>query len=304
MKTMTARHTEFVSTTRGLRRDITPMVLYERAKKLGTWNPNDIDFSQDALDWQNLTRPQRGYIRGSISNFVAGEEAVTLDLLPLIRAIANEGRVEETMYLTTFLFEEAKHVDVFCQWLDAVGEENCALERYHVAPYKKAFYEILPEAMGALDADPSRENFARASSVYNMGVEGIMAMTGFFGFFKIMDEHNILPGLREAVTLVKRDESRHIAYGIHLLSRLLAEDAGLWEIIESNTRLYLDLQRETLEMGQRHFRVTPFGHEYKMLQDYAGVQCEKRLARVKKAIGKSVEEVCRAKSFNFDIEAA
>ena len=45
------------------------------------------------------------------SLFQAGEEAVTLDLLPLIRAIAQEGRIEEEMYLTTFLWEEAKHVD-------------------------------------------------------------------------------------------------------------------------------------------------------------------------------------------------
>lgn len=34
--------------------------------------------------------------------FQAGEESVTLDLLPLIQVIAGEGRIEEEMFLTSF----------------------------------------------------------------------------------------------------------------------------------------------------------------------------------------------------------
>jgi len=49
--------------------------------------------------------------------FVAGEEAITLDLLPMIRVIAREGRVEEGIFLTSFLFEEANHADFFRRFL-------------------------------------------------------------------------------------------------------------------------------------------------------------------------------------------
>ena len=47
-------HQSFVTTTRGLHRDIPPMRLYEKAKKLGVWNPSDIDLTQDAADWAKL----------------------------------------------------------------------------------------------------------------------------------------------------------------------------------------------------------------------------------------------------------
>ena len=90
-------HTSFATTTRGLNRDLPPMRLYEKAKKLGIWNPSDIDFSKDKLDWARFTDEEKDLCLLLLSMFVAGEEAVTLDLLPLIQAVAQEGRIEEEM---------------------------------------------------------------------------------------------------------------------------------------------------------------------------------------------------------------
>jgi ribonucleoside-diphosphate reductase beta chain len=114
-------HTSFATTTRGLNRELPPMRLYEKAKKLGIWNPSDIDFSKDKQDWAKFTDEEKDLCLLLLSMFVAGEEAVTLDLLPLIQAIAEEGRIEEEMFLTTFLFEEAKHTDFFRRFMDEVA---------------------------------------------------------------------------------------------------------------------------------------------------------------------------------------
>src|SRR5579875_11769 len=103
-------HAAFITTSeRGLRHDILPMRLYHKAKKLGIWDPRAIDFSQDIQDWQRLNEDEREALLLQTSLFQAGEESVTLDLLPLIMAIAQEGHLEEEMFLTTFLWEEAKH---------------------------------------------------------------------------------------------------------------------------------------------------------------------------------------------------
>ena len=114
------KHESFATVERGLNRDSVPMRLFEKAKRLGVWNPSEIDFSQDALDWEQLDERERRYMMRITAQFQAGEEAVTLDLLPLINAIAREGRIEEEMFLTTFLWEEAKHVDMFNRFFDAV----------------------------------------------------------------------------------------------------------------------------------------------------------------------------------------
>lgn len=39
---------------RGLQPNLPPMRLWQKAKRLGIWNPMDIDLTQDKVDWQGL----------------------------------------------------------------------------------------------------------------------------------------------------------------------------------------------------------------------------------------------------------
>jgi len=228
------KHTSFATTTRGLDRNAPPMRLYEKAKKLGIWNPADIDLSKDRADWEGLTAEEKDLIWRLLAMFVAGEEAVTLDLLPLIEVIAREGRLEEEMFLTTFLFEEAKHTDFFRRFLDEVADAPVDLTHYHTENYSQIFYTALPEALLGLKEDASPAAQVRASVTYNMVVEGMLAETGYHAFFTMLERNDLMPSLRKGISLLKQDESRHIAYGVYLLSRLVAEYPDLWETLESH----------------------------------------------------------------------
>src|SRR5579884_4204391 len=165
-----AVHEGFRTTTGGLR-DCFPLRLYHKAKRLGAWDPAAVDLTQDRRDWESLEDLQRETILSLTSLFVAGEEAVTLDLLPLVLAIAREGRIEEELYLTTFLYEEAKHMELFSRFLAEVAGAPDGLERFHVPSYRTIFYEELPRAMERLLDDRSAAALARASVTYNMIVE-------------------------------------------------------------------------------------------------------------------------------------
>ena len=39
---------------KGINRESLPFKLYEKAKKFGTWDLKDIDFSKDKADWESL----------------------------------------------------------------------------------------------------------------------------------------------------------------------------------------------------------------------------------------------------------
>ena len=134
----------------GLNHKLPPMRLWEKAKKLGTWNPADINFAQDRQDWMRLSSEEKRLILHLTTLFQAGEEAVTLDLLPLIMVIAEEGRLEEEMYLTSFLFEEAKHVEAFRRFFDEVAEDSSDLSHFHTENYHHIFYEALPQALNLI----------------------------------------------------------------------------------------------------------------------------------------------------------
>lgn len=286
-------HLSFVTTTRGLQRETPPMRLYEKAKRLGIWNPADIDFRQDAQDWLGFTEEEKDVILRLTSLFQAGEEAVTLDLLPLIMVIAQEGRLEEEMFLTTFLFEEGKHVDFFHRFLDEVAHAPHDLSRYHTPNYRMIFYEALPRHLRRLLADPSPAAQIRASVTYNIVVEGMLAETGYHAYLTTLERQDLMPGQRAGIRLTKQDESRHIAYGIYLLSRLVAADDSLWGVVEETVNELVMPALGIISDAFACYDPIPFGLQEEEFVNYALDQFQKRIGRIEKARGASLEEIQR-----------
>ena len=293
-------HTSFATTTRGLNRDLPPMRLYEKAKKLGIWNPSDIDLTKDKKDWAAFKEDEKDLIWLLLALFVAGEEAVTLDLLPLIEVVAREGRIEEEMFLTTFLFEEAKHTDFFRRFLDEVCDAPVDLARYHTENYKQIFYEALPDALLGLKNDTSPVAQIRASVTYNMVVEGVLAETGYHAFFTMLERNNLMPGLRKGISLLKQDESRHIAYGVYLLSRLVAEHPDEWDNLQLHMNTLLPLAIGVIGDAFARYEVVPFGLVEDDFINFAMSQFSKRFERLEKARGASLDEINKVAKENED----
>lgn len=279
------------ATSRGLLVDSFPYRLYQKAKKVGTWNPADIDFTKDAVDWKQTTPEQRHSILRLLSQFQAGEEAVTLDLLPLMMAIAKDGRIEEEMFLTTFLFEEAKHTEFFRTVLDAIGEKG-ELNPLLTDTYRQVFHIILPNAMDRLLTDQSPEAIADASTVYNMFVEGVLAETGYFSFYQSLEKSNLMPGLLEGIGNLKRDESRHIGYGTYLLQRLICEHPHIYEdVVMKRMEELTPLAITIVEEGLTDADVEAFGTNPEEVVNFAMKQLQIRMDILSRARGKKMEDI-------------
>lgn len=276
----------------GLDHRLPPMRLWHKAKKLGTWDPRDIDFTRDAEDWARLADDERDVILRLTALFQAGEESVTMDLLPLILVIAGEGRLEEEMYLTSFLWEEAKHVEAFRRFLDEVAMDRSDLSRYHTPSYLRLFREELPLAMDRLRTDASPRAQAAASATYNMIVEGVLAETGYHAYDQLLRRNGLMPGMQQVVTHLRRDESRHIAYGVYLLSRLVAEHGDpVWHAIERRLDHLLEPAMGTIAEIFAAYPVVPFGLTMEEFSSFALSQFGKRVARLERARGQTLAEV-------------
>lgn len=198
------------------------MQLWEKAKVQGTWNPADIDYAGDRARWVTLSDEVRGGLKELCALFRAGERAVTLRLPPLIHVVASEGRVEETVYLSSFLWEEAKHLDLFNRFFaDVCGEPE--YDGDEGLAYRTILDDELRSAMERLLTDSSPVAQVRASVTYHLVVEGVMAEAGYRLFQIMAAESGGLRGMQRAITLLHRDESRHIAFGVYFLSRLIVE---------------------------------------------------------------------------------
>jgi ribonucleoside-diphosphate reductase beta chain len=211
--------------------DSFPMRLFRASQERG-WIASAIDYSRERDHWLSLNDDERELLIRLVAGFRVGERGVTHELAPLQTVLRNERRLDEEMYVTAQMFEEARHVEFFERWIEAALPGVFGKD----VPYPKLvgdlFSERLPAVMRALYDDGSPRAQLRAVVVYHLYVEGVGAEAAYPIYFHIFERTGLFPALREGITLIRRDEARHIAFGTYLLQRLLAENPGLQATFE------------------------------------------------------------------------
>ncbi|WP_137872492.1 R2-like ligand-binding oxidase [Rhodococcus sp. Q] len=275
----------------GLNWDSFPLRLFAKGNA-HFWDPMSVDFGQDAEDWAGLTSEQQRSATQLCAQFIAGEEAVTEDIQPFMRAMSAEGRLGDEMYLTQFCFEEAKHTQIFRLWMDAVGLTG---DLHHFVAdnpsYRQLFYEELPDCLRVLEADPSPANQVRASVTYNHVIEGSLALTGYYGWQKICTEWDILPGMQELIRLIGTDERRHMAWGTFTCRRHVAADDHNWDVVQQRMTELMPLAIGLINWNNAQFEVQPFGLDPEEFVAYAADRAQRRLGAIESARGRPVEEI-------------
>lgn len=270
----------------GLRFDSFPMRLFAKGNAR-PWNPADIDFTQDARDMAAMTDDERWWTRVLAAQFMAGEESVTQDLQPFVAAMAAEGRLADEMYLTQFVYEEAKHTEAFRRWFDAVGLTGDLHQHIdHNEAYRQIFTVELPGSLHALADDPSPRNQIRASVTYNHIVEGTLALTGYFAWSKVCASRGILPGMQRVIKHIGDDERRHMAWGTFTCRRHVAADDALWDAVDERMQ---ELLVPAMGVVTGPFDAMngepPFAIDLNEMAGYAMDKVGRRLGAIKSARG-------------------
>ena len=87
----------------------------------------------------------------------------------------------------------------------------------------------------------------------------MLAETGYHGYFTVLQRNGLMPGQVKGIQLLKQDESRHIAYGIYLISRLIAADDRLWQVAEDTMNELLPLALDVIGDVFTPYDPVPFG---------------------------------------------
>jgi ribonucleoside-diphosphate reductase beta chain len=237
-----------------------PMRLWSKAKAQGTWDP-EIDFSADRAQWPRLPDGWKRRLLQLCVLFHAGEEAVSRGLLPFIMVAAGEGRREEELYLASLLWEEAKHVDLFDRFMAEVVEEAGDLSRFYHSGYARILERELRPALARLASNPTPEAQVDAAVTFHLVTEGIMAEAGYYLVRRMLGGTGMLPAFQQAIARIQRDESRHIAFGLYYLSRLIVEHgnpaykaflsrmSALKPIVERSAREFFNLFDDDQSFG-------------------------------------------------------
>ena len=224
--------------------------LYQKAKRLA-WDPADVDLARDRADWDRVRREHAGeryaeQILQLLALFHAGEESVTRTLSAYAGAASRAGLgVGAELHLAAQLFEEAKHYEFFARYfVEVLGEDAEAARRALVPAAPQA---VLVDDLDAVSERLRREDdparlpavLAEALTHYMGVVEAMLARTGYEGAHAALAARGWMPGLQEGFRLIRRDEGRHVAFGIHALRHLVARDPALAGVVEATFARHL-----------------------------------------------------------------
>jgi ribonucleoside-diphosphate reductase beta chain len=277
----------------GLRMDSFPMRLFRKGNKK-FWNPEDIDFSKDAEDFAAMNDDEKLMTGSLAARFMAGEESVTQDIQPFMHAMAAEGRLADEAYLAQFAFEEAKHMQGFRLWFDAVGLTGDLHDYAEYGPAYDVIFKVeQPKAMWALLDDPSPAAQVRASVTYNHIVEGCLALTGYFAWAKVCNSRNLLPGMQKLIKHIGDDERRHMAWGTFTCRRHVAADDANWTAVEQQMGALMEPALALTNEIYARFegRPAPFGVDPEEMQQYATDKLTRRLESIQGARGRPPQEI-------------
>jgi ribonucleotide reductase beta subunit family protein with ferritin-like domain len=213
--------------------------LYARWEQ-GNWRATEIDFSTDREQWEGtFTDLERRGALWTYSMFFHGEDSVTDNLSPFIDAAPRE---EQKYFLATQQVDEARHAVMFGRFMRevaGVGKDTAGAlagtEPRLTWGFRKVF-ERLDRMADELRRDRSRPKLAQAITLYHLIIEASLAQPGQHFIDESLGRRDLLPGLREGVHNVARDEQRHIAFGVKLIADLVREDRDCAPAIEELLR--------------------------------------------------------------------
>lgn len=236
--------------------------LYTNSKRLA-WDPATIDLARDREDWARIVRdhPVERYdaqVHRLCALFHDGEASVTSTLAPFCMAATRLGLgMDVEMYLASQLYEEARHYEFFRRYFAEVfGEDGAVAAAAEMAPAPQAVLVAdLAEVADRLrrEDDPWRLRLTMVEAVtHYMGVvEAMLARTGYVGAHEALAARGWLPGLQEGFRLIRRDEGRHVSFGIHFIAWQVREHPALAEVVRATFERHLPNVMATVQ----HFDV-------------------------------------------------
>jgi ribonucleoside-diphosphate reductase beta chain len=208
--------------------------LWERQQ----WRTQDLDFTQDRLDWEGFPDDEKFQRMYGLSSFFIGEQKVAEELGPMMRAAPTE---EMRIFLCTQIADEARHVAFFNRFYDEVGvleadnlQDRLEETSAHLNPkFHELFDELLKTRVDKLARDPGDlVTLVEAITLYHMVIEGMLALTGQHFIISYNEENGTLPGFVEGFNNVARDEHRHVAFGARFLREMAQADTKYAEAIQ------------------------------------------------------------------------
>jgi ribonucleoside-diphosphate reductase beta chain len=191
------------------------------------WDPAAIDLGADIRAWPGLGTERRRRLTTLLAGFGVAEDAVAEELTPFSGA-ARKATLASQENLVAWVFflqrrDEQRHARLFdrigAEVLGLAGDtpvERRAAARAHVPQAMLELFEVrLPAVAAELAA--GRVGLSEGVGLYHMLLEGVVFDAGQAALLEDLAD-GALPGVREGIKRVERDERWHVGFGLCCLA--------------------------------------------------------------------------------------
>jgi len=190
------------------------------------WNPAAIDFTPDVEAWPELPSERRRRVMTLLAGFCVAEEAVATELAPFTDA-ARKATLTSTENLMAWVFylqrrDEQRHARLFdrigAEVLELAGDTPVQRREAARAHAPAAMVDLFEERLPALAAELAAGDtgLGEGVSLYHMLLEGVVFDAGQHALLDDLAD-GALPGVREGIERVERDERWHVGFGLRCL---------------------------------------------------------------------------------------
>jgi ribonucleoside-diphosphate reductase beta chain len=216
------------------------------------WSPFTVDLARDREQWAAMEGPQRELVHFVLASLMVAEERITTKFSGLVGAHGSE---EEATFLATQQVDEARHMQFYARFQDEVVAEPQTIAahidraRESVSDaFRHIFDDVLVRYHEELVAAP-RDLAAKVRfiTLYHQVLEATLGLTTYKFVTDHLREHDLLEGFVEGYSLIHRDETRHIGYGVWFLRETVRVHPEMADVVRETLRELLPSVADSLK---------------------------------------------------------
>jgi ribonucleoside-diphosphate reductase beta chain len=208
------------------------------------WKPEEIDYTADLKDWENLSEEERFFIEHILA-FFAGSDGIVLE--NLLTNFGSEVKISEVRAFYGFqTMIENVHSLTYARLIETLVTDKKKQEKLFNAI--ETIPVVTKKAEWAMKwMDAKKQSFAIRLVAFAI-VEGIFFSGAFCSIFWLKDNHKMIKALGHSNELISRDEGLHCQAAVMLYKKLKykPEPSAIYEIVEEAVNLEKEFITEAI----------------------------------------------------------
>jgi len=190
-----------------------------------TWFPKEVDMTQDAKDYKNLTDMEKTAYDKALSQLIFMDSLQTNNLIDNVNPYVTAPEVN--LILVRQSFEEALHSQSYAVMVDSISQNSAEIyELWRRDMMLKSKNDAIAGVYQELAKNPTEHNFLKACFA-NQILEGIYFYSGFTYIYTLARSGKML-GSAQMIRFIQRDEVTHLVLFQNMINTLKRERPDLF----------------------------------------------------------------------------